>query len=75
MAGEGLAITFVLLIGFLILLIIALAIFALVFWIMMLVDAAKRKFKDSTERVLWIILMVFTGLIGAIIYYFVVKKK
>ena len=49
-----------------------LGILATVFWIMMIVHAAKYDIKD---KAMWIILMVFTGLVGALIYYFVVKRK
>ncbi|MDO8528582.1 MAG: PLDc N-terminal domain-containing protein [Nanoarchaeota archaeon] len=54
---------------------IAIGIFSLVFWIMMLVDSIQRKFKKSDERIIWVIVIVLTGVIGALIYYFVVKKK
>jgi hypothetical protein len=47
-------------------------IWATVFWIMMIVHAAKH---DIQDRGMWIILMVFTGIIGAFIYYFVVKRN
>lgn len=43
----------------------------LIFWIFMLVDAAKRK---SDSQVMWIIIIVLTGWIGALIYYFAVKR-
>jgi hypothetical protein len=46
-----------------------------VFWIIMLVDAATRKFKDDSEKIVWIIVIVFTGIIGALIYYFIVYMK
>ena len=48
-----------------------LGIVTMVFWIMMLVHAATHDIKD---KAMWIILMVFTGFIGAAIYYFVVKR-
>ena len=54
---------------------IALAVFGLwatVFWIMMLVHAAKH---NVDNKAMWIILMVFTGIVGAVIYYFVEKRK
>lgn len=41
------------------------------FWIWMLVDCIKRKFEDKG---LYIALLIFTGIIGAIIYYFNIKK-
>ena len=53
---------------------IALGILAFVLWILMIIDVAKRKFKQENDRVMWILILVFTGIIGAIIYYFIVKK-
>lgn len=52
----------------------ALIIWAIVFWILMLVDSATRKFKQSNEQLVWVLIIIFTGLIGALIYYFIVKK-
>lgn len=45
------------------------------FWIAMLVDCLKRKFKNDTDRIVWILVIIFAGIIGALIYYFIVKKK
>ncbi|MFH1652512.1 MAG: PLD nuclease N-terminal domain-containing protein [Pseudomonadota bacterium] len=45
------------------------------FWIWMLVDCIKRDFKDSNEKVVWVLVLIFLQLIGAIVYYFVVKRK
>ena len=45
---------------------------ATVFWIMMIVHAASHPIEN---KAIWIILMVLTGIIGAIVYYFVVKRK
>lgn len=53
----------------------ALGILAIIFWIFMLVDVAKRSFKNETDKVLWILVIVLAGLIGSIVYYFVVKRK
>ena len=44
---------------------------AFIFWIMMLVHAIKYPI-DS--KPLWIILIIITGVLGAIIYYFAVKR-
>lgn len=53
----------------------AISIFALVFCILMLIDCVKRKFKEDSEKIIWVLVIVFTGIIGALIYYFVVKDK
>ncbi len=53
-------------------LIAALSITAFIFWIVMLIHAASN---EIPEKIVWVIILIFTGLIGAIIYYFVVKRK
>lgn len=58
--------------GGLMIVFMALGVFSFVFWIMMLVHACTHEIKD---RAMWIILMVFTGFIGAAIYYFAVKRE
>lgn len=44
----------------------------IIFWIKMIIDASKREFKDKT---VWIILIVALGLVGAIVYYFAIKRN
>jgi hypothetical protein len=58
----------------------AAGIFFFVVWIIALVDCAKREnleFPSPSEnsKVLWILIVVLAGGIGAIIYYFLVMKK
>lgn len=56
--------------GFLV--IFTLIILAIVFWIMMIVHAARHPINNKG---IWIVVMIFTGIFGALIYYFVVKRK
>jgi TctA family transporter len=58
-----------------ILLTIAVFILTVIFWIVMLIDSIQRKYKDSNDKVVWVLVIIFTGIIGALIYYFVVKRK
>jgi hypothetical protein len=60
---------------FMMLFLLALSIISFVFWILMLIDSIKRNFKKSDEKMIWVIVIVLTGIIGALIYYFVVKRK
>ncbi len=46
-----------------------------VFWIIMLVDVIQRKFKGDNEQIVWILLVIFTGIVGSLIYYFMVYNK
>ncbi|MEM3154539.1 MAG: PLDc N-terminal domain-containing protein [Candidatus Woesearchaeota archaeon] len=53
----------------------ALVIFYFVFWILMIIDCAKRRGLTGGERIAWILVLVFLGVIGAAVYYFAVKRK
>jgi hypothetical protein len=53
-------------------LVFAIGIWSAVFWIMMIVHVTKHNVENKS---MWIILMVFTGIIGAIVYYFTVKRN
>jgi uncharacterized BrkB/YihY/UPF0761 family membrane protein len=72
MAGEILV---MLGIFFLLLLVFALFIGMFALWIWMIVDCAQRKFKEDSEKVVWILIIVLLSYLGAIIYYFVVKRS
>lgn len=52
----------------------AVGILALIFWIFMIVDVASRKFKQENDKIMWILIVILTGIIGAAIYYFMIKK-
>ena len=55
-------------------------IFFFVIWLISLIDCAKRdnnEFPDATEntKLIWILVIVLVGGIGALIYYFLVMRK
>ena len=54
---------------------LAVMIGAVVFWIVMIVDVIQRKFPKKDDKTLWILIVVLAGVIGAIVYYFMVKRK
>ena len=57
------------------LIIIAVFVIAIIFWIRMLIDSINRKYKSENDKIVWVLVIVLLGLLGAIIYYFVVKTK
>lgn len=71
-ANIGMGIIIVFLILWLVLILVS--ILAMIFWIFMIVDAAKRTFKNENDKIVWILVIVLTGIVGALIYYFVVKR-
>jgi tellurite resistance protein TehA-like permease len=72
METAGLLIIFVGIIFFIAAL--ALAIFLFIFWILMIIDCAKREFKGDEEKIVWILVLIFINWLGALIYYFAVKR-
>jgi hypothetical protein len=73
-AGGIAAILFMVFFGFLWLIFFAVAILGTIFWIFMIVDVAKRKFKNDNDRVVWILIVVLLHWIGALVYYFMIKR-
>ena len=51
--------------------VLVLGLLSTIFWIMMIVHVAT---KPVENKAMWIILMVLTGVLGSIIYYFAVKR-
>lgn len=70
--GLGFGLAMFLLIGFAIL--ASLALFA--FWLWMLVDCAQAPEKpgDSSHKIVWILILVFTSWLGAILYFFIERQ-
>lgn len=51
-----------------------LAISLLILWVLMLIDCIQRNFPKPDDKTVWILVVVLTGWIGALIYYFMVKR-
>jgi hypothetical protein len=62
---------FLLLIG----LCLALITVSIVFWTRMLVDCVSREFEHPDDKLIWVLILIFVNAFGAVIYYFMVKKK
>jgi hypothetical protein len=53
--------------------IIALAVLA--FWIWMLIDAIRRTPSEGNTKLIWILVIILAGIIGALVYFFVQRPK
>ena len=54
-------------------------VFVIVLWLWMLIDCLKRQDDNfavggNNAKLIWILVIIFTGLIGAVIYYFLIKR-
>jgi len=54
---------------------LAFVIFLIIAWIWMIVDCLQRDFKEGSERIAWILILIFLSFIGLILYYFIVFRK
>ena len=52
-------------------LMVLLGIIAVVVWIWALIDAIRNPGLEDTMRIVWVLVIVFTGILGAIIYLIV----
>ncbi len=43
-----------------------------VFWLLMLIDAIKHS--PEKMKMVWVVVIIFTNIIGALIYYFIEKR-
>ena len=56
-------------------LIVAFGLASFVFWIWMIADCATNKSLDGTEKIIWLLVVIFLHLLGALIYFFAGRKK
>jgi sterol desaturase/sphingolipid hydroxylase (fatty acid hydroxylase superfamily) len=45
------------------------------FWIWMLIDCATQEPSEGNDKVIWILVIIFTHFIGALIYYFIRRPE
>jgi len=60
---------------FLVLFLAPLALLTFAFWIWMLVHAITNDGLTDLEKLIWVIVILFTHFIGAVIYFFVGRPK
>jgi hypothetical protein len=48
---------------------------ATVFWIWMLVDCATKEPSEGNDKIIWILVIIFTHWLGALIYYLVRRPE
>jgi len=47
----------------------------LIFWVWMLIDCATDKTLEGTDKIVWILILIFLPVLGSIIYFFVHRSK
>lgn len=54
---------------------VALGVLGTAFWVWMLVDCATNEPDEGNNKIVWTIIIVFTHLIGAALYFFVRRPR
>jgi Phospholipase_D-nuclease N-terminal len=49
--------------------------FFLIFWVVMLIDCIKNKSLTGNEKIVWVLVIALTNWLGALIYFFVGRRK
>jgi len=57
------------------LIIVGLLLGASVFWVFMIIDCATKESAAGNDKLIWILIIIFTHWIGALIYYFVRRPR
>jgi len=47
----------------------------MVFWVIAIIDVVKREFPGENDKLVWILVVILAGWIGALIYWFVGRQK
>lgn len=57
--------------------IILMLVFAgVIFWLWMFIDCLVREeFEGPNDKIVWILVLLFTSLLGAILYFFLVRRR
>jgi hypothetical protein len=54
---------------------VALALAGTVFWILMIIECATKEPSYGNDKLTWILIIIFTHWVGALIYYFVRRPQ
>jgi hypothetical protein len=46
-----------------------------IFWVIMIIECATKESSQGNTKVIWILIIVFTYWIGALIYYFIRRPQ
>ena len=45
------------------------------FWLATIIDVLKRNFEKDVDKIVWVLIMLFLGLVGSILYVFLKKPR
>ena len=54
---------------------IILVLIFIIFWVWALIDILKSDFEDNIIKLIWLLVVFFLSILGAILYYFIGQKQ
>ena len=60
---------------FLLPIVLGIGVLGTAFWIWMLIECVMKEPSEGNDRLVWVVIVVFTHFIGAAIYFFVRRPK
>jgi len=61
--------------GIFVLFFFVLGILGTILWIWMIIDCATKEPSEGNDKIVWLLIIIFTGWIGALIYFLVRRPK
>ena len=55
--------------------VVAFVVLAFIFWILMLVNAITNSRLNGTEKIVWVLVIIFLHFLGALIYFLVGRRQ
>ncbi|MCP5525518.1 MAG: PLDc_N domain-containing protein [Verrucomicrobiales bacterium] len=52
-----------------------LGIVGFIFWLWMLVDCVTNEPSEGNDKLIWVLIIVFTNLVGALVYFFIQRPR
>jgi hypothetical protein len=51
------------------------AFFGFIFWLWMLVECVTKESDQGNTKIVWVIIIIFTNLVGAVLYFLIQRPK
>ena len=54
---------------------VLISVISTIFWVVMLIEIITKETSQGDTKIIWIIVVLFAGILGALLYYFIRRPK
>ncbi len=54
---------------------VGLGLLVMAFWLWMLIECATKESSTGNDKLIWVLILIFTHLLGALLYFFVRRPR